>query len=130
MGDTINKSEFLLYKIETTTQKIGLFLNASKTKVMHFNPSVESHIHAMNGDEIEKVDDFLYLGGYTNSSRDISTRIGKSWGALNSQEKIWNSRITTEMKVRILKSTVESIMLYGCESWVMTNAAVKKVDGT
>ena len=64
----INKAESLLHKIETTTQKIGLFLNASNAKAMHFNPSVESHIHAMNGDEIEKVGDFLYLGGYTNSS--------------------------------------------------------------
>ena len=97
---------------------------------MHFNPSVESHIHALNGDEIEKVDDFLYLGGYINSSREINTRIGKSWNALNSLEKIWNSRITIETKVRIFKSSVESILLYGCESWVMNSAAVKKVDGT
>ena len=129
MKETVNKAESLLHKIETATQKIGLFLNASKTKVMYFNLSVESHIHAMNGDEIEKVDDFLYLGGYTNSSREINTRIGKSWNALNSLEKIWNSRITTETKVRVFKSTVESIMLYGCESLVMNSAAVKKIDG-
>ena len=73
MEDTINKVESLLHKIKTATQKIGLFLNASKTKAMHFNSSVESHIHALNGDEIEKVDDFLYLGGYTNSCREINT---------------------------------------------------------
>ena len=30
----------------------------------------------------------------------------------------------------IFKYTVESILLYGCESWVITNAAVKKVGGT
>ena len=87
MEDTINKAESLLHKIETATQKIGLFLNASKTKAMHFNPSVESHIHALNGNEIEKVDDFLYLGGYTNSPQEINTRIGKSWNALNSLGK-------------------------------------------
>ena len=59
MEDTINKAESLLHKIETATQKIGLFLNASKTFVaMNFSPSVESHIHALNSDEIEKVDDF------------------------------------------------------------------------
>ena len=52
---TINKAESLFHKIETTTQKIVLFFNGSKTKAMHFNPSVKSHIHAMNGDEIEKV---------------------------------------------------------------------------
>ena len=30
--------------------------------------------------EIEKVDDFLYLGSYTETSHDIDTRIGKAWG--------------------------------------------------
>ena len=65
-----------------------------------------------------------------NSNREINTRIGKSWSALNSLEKIWNFRITTETKVRIFKSSFESILLYGCEFWVMTNVAVKKVDGT
>ena len=79
MEDMINKAKSFLYKIKIATQKIGLFLNANKTKAMHFNPSVESHIHAMNSDEIEKVDDFLYLGGYTNSSRDISTQIREPW---------------------------------------------------
>ena len=34
------------------------------------------------------------------------------------------------MKFWIFKCTVESILLYGCESCVMTNAAGKKVDGT
>ena len=130
MEDTIDKAEPLLHKIEIATQSIGLFLNASKTKAMHLNPSSERNIHAMNGDEIEKIDDFLYLGGYTNSSRDINTRIGKAWGALNALEKVWNSRVSTETKLRIFKSTVESILFYGCESWVMTNAATKKIDGT
>ena len=97
---------------------------------MHFKPPVESHIHALNGEKIEKVDDFLYLRGYTNFSREINTRIGKSWGTLNSLEKSWNSGITTETKVRISKSTVEFLLLYGCESWVINSAAVKKVDGT
>ena len=30
--------------------------------------------------EIEKVDDFRYLGSYTETSHDIDTRIGKAWG--------------------------------------------------
>ena len=130
MEDTIDKAETLLHKIEFATQSIGLFLNASKTKAMHLNPTAERNIHSLNGDEIEKVDELLYLGGYTSSSRDINTRIGKAWGAINSLEKVWNSHVSTETKVRIFKSSVESILLYGCESWVMTNVAEKIVDGT
>ena len=80
MEDTINKAESL-HKIETTTQKIGLFFNASKTKAMHFNPSVESHIHAMNGD------------------------------ALNFLEKVWNSHITTKMRAYTLFAGLQDFRL-------------------
>ena len=130
MEDTINKAEAFLHKVEIATQTIGLFLNASKTKVMHLNPTANNIIRSLNGDEIEKVDDFLYLGGYTNTTRDIKSRITKAWGALNSLTKIWCSRIKTSTKIRIFKSTVEPIFLYGCESWTMTKSLAKKVDGT
>ena len=128
--DTINKAEAFPHKVEIATQTIGLFLNASKTKVMHLNPTANNIIRSLNGDEIEKVDDFLYLGGYTNTTRDIKSRITKAWGALNSLTKIWCSRIKTSTKIRIFKSTVEPIFLYGCESWTMTKSLAKKVDGT
>ena len=128
--DTINKAEAFLHKVEIATQTIGLFLNAGKTKVMHLNPNTNNIIRSLNGDEIEKVDDFLYLGGYTNTTSDINSRITKAWGALNSLTRIWCSRIKTSTKIRIFKSTVESILLYGCESWTMTKTLVKKVDGT
>ena len=60
----------------------------------------------------------------------INSRITKAWGALNSLTRIWCSRIKTSTKIRIFKSTAESILLYGCESWTMTKTLVKKVDGT
>ena len=66
----------------------------------------------------------------TPTSHKISTPESENHGALSTLEKIWNSRVTTETKVRIFKSTINSILLYGCESWVMANAAVKKFDGT
>ena len=129
MEDMISKAESLICKIETATQNIVLFINASKTKAMHFYFSVESHIHAMNGDEIEKVDDF-FIWEATPIFHEISAPESENHGVLSTLEKIWNSRITTKTKVKIFKSTLESILLYGNESWLMTNPAVKKVDGT
>ena len=60
MEDTINKAEAFFHKVEIATQTIGLFLNASKTKVMHLNPTANI-IRSLNGYEIEKVDDFSIL---------------------------------------------------------------------
>ena len=71
MEDTINKAEAFLHKVEIATETIGLFLNASKTKVMHLNPTANNIIRSLNGDEIEKVDDFLYLGGYTKTRNSV-----------------------------------------------------------
>ena len=86
--------------------------------------------------KIEKVDDFLYLGSYTETSQDIDTRIGKAWGALNALSKVWVSPIKKATKIRLFKSSeqahrqVESILLYGSDSWSLTKSLEKKLDGT
>lgn len=49
-----------------------------KTKFTHLNPTSEEKLHALDGSEIEKVDDFLYLGGYTNLAHDIETKTCKA----------------------------------------------------
>ena len=79
MEDTVKKAESSK-KIETATQNIGLFFNASKTKARHLNLFVENHIHAMNGDEIEKVGDFLFWKATPTFQK---TRIEKSWDVFN-----------------------------------------------
>ena len=75
--------------------------------------------------KLKKIGVFFHLGGYTISSRDINSRIGIPWRALNSR-KILEFLLTTKTKVWNFESTVESILLYRCEFWVMT--AGKKVD--
>ena len=45
-------------------------------------------MHALDGSEIEKVKNFLYLEGYMNSAHDVDTRIAKAYGALNVLSKV------------------------------------------
>ena len=95
----MSEAEDLLHRVEVAAQSIGLFLNADKTKSMHLNASSNDQMHALDGSEIEKVDDFLYLGSYTNTEHDVDTRIGKAWGALNSLSKLdrvsWRENFVT-----------------------------------
>lgn len=88
LENLLSDAQDLLYR-EHLAQSIGLFLNASKTKFMHLNPSAEQPIHTLDGLEIEQVSDFLYLGSYTSTVHDIDTRNGKVWGALNALSKVW-----------------------------------------
>eukprot|EP00111_Clytia_hemisphaerica_P012249 TCONS_00035971-protein len=96
---------------------------------MHINPTTSDGIQSVNGIALEKVDDFKYLGAYTNSNHDIEIRLAQAWSALNSLEKIWKSEASLSIKVQLFKSTVESILLYSCESWSLTSTLTKKLDG-
>ena len=129
LDNTLKEVEDLLHRVEEAAQSIGLFLNASKTKYMHLNPTSDELLHALNGSEIEKVDDFLYLGSYTNTPHDIDTRIGKAWGAIHSLSKVWLSPIKRSTKMRVFKASVESILLYGSDSWTLTKSLSKRIDG-
>eukprot|EP00111_Clytia_hemisphaerica_P010883 TCONS_00031851-protein len=130
LNETVVEAEKLLHKLEISTQSIGLFLNAKKTKYMHINPTTNDGIQqSVNGIALEKLDDFKYLGAYTNSNHDIEIRFAQAWSVLNSLEKIWKSEASLSIKVQLFKSTVESILLYSCESWSLTSTLTKKLDG-
>ena len=129
MENTLREAEDLLHRVEKETKTIGLFLNAGKTKFMHLNPTSEVALHTLNGSEIKKFDDFLYLGGYTKTVRNIETRTGKAWGALHSLSKMWVSPIKKKTKMRVFKASVESILLFGSDYWTLTMTQSNKLMG-
>ena len=87
LENTIKSAQDLLNRVEKACQDVGLFLNAPKTKYMHLNPSTNTTLVSSDGSPIELVQDFKYLGGYTDSGYDMNTRIGQAWSALNSLDK-------------------------------------------
>lgn len=72
--DTLHEAELLLHKVENASKATGLYLNPSKIKFMHINPGSNHHLYTLDGIQIEKVEDFKYIGSYTNSQRDIHCR--------------------------------------------------------
>ena len=79
LENVFKEEEDLLPGVEDAAQSIGLFLNAGKTKFMRLNKPSDDQMLYLDESEIKKVDDFLYLGRYTETSHDIDTRIGKAW---------------------------------------------------
>ena len=71
--------------------------------------------------ELEKVENFKYLGSWVNSTdKDIKTRIVQVFQALNKINCIWDSNKREEIKVMFFVAAVESVFLYGCERWTVT----------
>ena len=109
--------------------QVGLHINETKTKYMIFNQP-EGQLVTLQGHELDKVDDFTYLGSrIASSEKDIKVRIGKAWGALQKMNTIWKSNLKRELKISLFRTTVETILLYGATTWTLTKTLERKLDG-
>ena len=90
--DNIKDANTLLNKLEEVSKEIGLNINTAKTEYMTLNIDNTDNTNSLNGNEINKVNDFKYLGSYISSTeKDLDIRLAKSWSALNAMNKIWKS---------------------------------------
>ena len=118
------------FNLKLACQNVGLFLNAKKTKFIHIDRTNDDKLYSSDGSEIERVEDFLYLGSYTETDHDMNVRIAQAWNALHSLRKVWKSNISKSTKTKVFKACVESILLYGSESWTLNISRTKRLDGT
>ena len=131
ISDAVAEAQELLTRVETECKKVGLGLNGPKTKCLSYNIESPQPLYTRDGTELEYKADFKYLGSWVDDSeKDISVRKALAWKALNGMSKIWSSSMKQELKKRFFLATVESILLYGCESWSMTAAMERSLDGT
>ncbi|XP_072037137.1 uncharacterized protein [Amphiura filiformis] len=97
---------------------------------MVFNQQTEVDVRTADGTSLEVVKDFKYLGAWIKSSeQDIKTRKALAWMACNKLTKIWKSHLPRQIKVKLFHATVESILLYGSETWTVTTKIRKLLDG-
>ena len=130
LEDCIESAQDLLKRVEKACQEVGLYLNAPKTQYMHLNPASDAPLFASDGSKIDCVDDFKYLGGYTDTEHDMSVRIALAWSALHSLQTVWKSPIKKTTKTKVFKACIETILLYGSDSWTLNMKRKKRLDGT
>ena len=79
----------------------------------------------MADEHVEMVDAFVYLGSmidsYGGSRGEVMRRIGITRTCMNLLEKrIWKSSIRLDTKIRLYKTYIVPVLLYGCETWFTT----------
>ena len=130
MSNTLEQAQLLLLRLEIAAETVGLHVNFKKTEYMRFNQE-EGEVVTLDGNRLKEVVDFKYLGALIQSSKkDINSRIGQAWQALNKMEKIWRSNMNKRLKINFFRATVESVLLYGAESWTLTGRMSDRLDGT
>ena len=112
--------------------RLGLKLNATKCKVMRMNTQREDKV-MIGREEVQDVGEFVYLGTTVTKegggTEDIKKRLSKARGAFFNLKKIWNTRsIGRNTKIKLFKTLVRPVLLYGCEAWKLTTNEEKKLD--
>ena len=114
----------LLMKVKEESEKVGLKVNIQKTKIMASGPITSWQI---GGETVETVSDFIFLGSKITADGDCSHEIkrrlllGKK--VMTTLDSILKSRdITLLTKVRLVKTMVFPVVMYGWESWTVKKA--------
>ena len=111
----------LLIKVKEESEKSSLKLNIQKTKVMASGFILSWQI---DGETMETVTDFIFLGSKVSADGDCSQEIKRCllFGrkSMTNLDSILKSRdITLPTKVHLIKAMVFPVVMYGCESWTI-----------
>ena len=114
----------LLMKVKEESEKVGLNLNIQKMKIMASGPITSWEI---DGETVEIVPDFIFLGSKITADGDCSHEIKRHLllgrKVMTNRDSIFKSRdITLPTKVRLVKAMVFPVVMYGCESWTVKKA--------
>ena len=118
-------------RLDETSTAYGMQISAEKTKLMTNNTNGISSNIRVNGEKLETVHSFKYLGAIVTdegSMSEIRSRIAKTIVALTKFKIIWDDKnIDLSSKIRLLRSLVMSICLYSCETWTLTAEIERKI---
>ena len=110
----------------------GMEISAEKTKLMTSNTCGINTEIKVNGQKLETVTSFKYLGSVmTNESfkLEMLTRIAAHrTAALTRLKPVWNDRNTSlSSKTRLMRSLVTSISLYACDPWTLNGELQRRI---
>ena len=117
-------------KVKEKSEKAGLKLNIQKTKIMASSPIISWQI---DGETMERVADFIFLGSKIIADGDLSHEIKRRLllgrkGMTNVDSVLKSRDITLPTKVHLVKAMVFPVVMYGCDSWTVKKAERQRID--
>ena len=130
MAESEEEVKSLLMKVKAESEKVCLKLNIQKTKIMASGPTTSWEI---DGETVETVSDFTFLGSKITADGDCSHEIKRCLllerKTMTNLDSILKSRnITLSTKVCLVKAMVFPVVMYGCQSWTIMKAEHQRID--
>ena len=116
-------------KVKEESEKVGLKLNIQNTKIMASGPITSWEI---DGETVETVSDFIFLGSKITAdgdcSREIKRRLLLGRKVMTNLGSILKGRdITLPTKVHLVKAMVFPVVMYECETWTVKKAERQRI---
>ena len=114
MAESEEELKSFLMRVKEESETAGLKLNIQKTKIMASGPITSWQI---DGETVETVTDFIFLGSKTTADGDCSPEIkrrlllGKK-AMTNLDSALKSTDITLQTKVHIVKAMVFLVVMY------------------
>ena len=128
MAESEGELKSVLMKVKEESEKFGLKLNIQKTKIMASGPITSWQI---DGETVETMSDFIFWGSKITADGDCSHEIKRCLllgrKVTTNLDSIFKSRDIT-LKVRLVKTIVFPVVMYGCESWTVKKAKCRRID--
>ena len=117
-------------KVKEESEKVGFKLNIQKTKIMASGPITSWEV---DGETVETVSDFILGGSKITADGDCSHEIKRCLllgrkVVTNLDSTLKSRDITLLTKVRVVKTMVFPVVMYGCESWTVKKAERRRID--
>ena len=124
MAESDEELKSLLVKVKEESEKVGLKLNIQKTKIMASGPITSWEI---DGETVETVSDFIFLGSKIiadgDCSHEIKRRLLLGRKVMTNLDSILKSKnVTLPTKVHLVKPMIFLGVMYGCESLTINKA--------
>ena len=130
MEESEEELKSFLMKVKEESEKVCIKLNIHKMKFMASGPITSWEI---DGETVETVSDFIFLGSKITAdgdcSHEIKRRLLLGRKVMTNLYSILKSRnITLPTKVHLVKAVVFPVVTYGCESWTTKKAECRRID--
>ena len=116
-------------KVKKESEKADLKFSIQKTKIMASSSITSWEI---DGETMETVSDFIFLGSKITADGDCSHEIKRHLllrrKVMTNLDSIFKGRdITLPTKVRLVKAMVFPVVMYGCETWTIKKAECRRI---
>ena len=130
MAESEEELKSLLMKVKEESEKVGLKLNIEKMKIMASGPITSWQI---DGERVETVPDFIFLGSKITAdgdcSHEIKRRLLLGRKVMTNLDSMLKSKdMTLPTKVHLVKAMVFPVVMYECESWTIKKAEHRRID--